>query len=74
MALNAPNPPSVVADPPRPTIILFAPCSIAQRINSPVPFVVASNGLFISGPPATERPEARAISITAVFLDKRHSA
>ena len=73
IARSAPSPPSVVADPPRPTMIRFAPASSAASISSPVPVVVAAIGSLPSAPPASVSPHARAISMTAVPRCIRHS-
>ena len=74
IALMAPNPPSVVADPPKPTMMRRAPASSAWSISSPVPAVVASSGSLPADPPAMLRPLALAISMTAVSFAKRHPA
>ena len=74
MASTAPRPPSVEAEPPIPTMIRRAPCSTAWCINSPTPVVVASSGRFPSGPPASTRPAAWAISMTAVSPESRQPA
>ena len=74
MARIAPKPPSVVADPPRPTMIRLAPASSAASISSPVPVVLAAIGSLPSAPPASTRPDASAISITAVRPVIRQSA
>src|SRR5207253_432133 len=65
-ARSAPRPPSVVADPPTPTMTRRAPASMAAVISSPVPIVDAAMGSLPSGPPASSSPDARAISTTAV--------
>ena len=62
-ASRAPSPPSVVADPPTPTITRRQPCAIAAAMSSPVPYVVAVSG---SLRPTSARPLARAISTIAV--------
>ncbi len=64
----------MVAEPPRPTSTVRAPCSIALAISSPVPRVVAASGSLPSAPPARASPLARAISITAVRRSIRHPA
>ena len=74
IARMAPRPPSVVAEPPIPTSTRRAPCSSAAETSSPVPCVVALTGSLPSAPPTRERPEARAISITAVRPTNRHGA
>jgi hypothetical protein len=74
MARMAPRPPSVVAEPPTPTTMRRAPASSAVAISSPVPWVVAAIGSFPSGPPTKARPDARAISMTAVRPTNRHDA
>ena len=74
MALIAPSPPSVVAEPPRHTMIFFAPALSAVSINSPTPCVVALSASFFVGPPARVRPDARAISMTATPRCSRHAA
>ena len=74
IARIAPKPPSVVADPPRPTMIRLAPASSAASISSPVPVVLAAIGSLPSAPPASTRPDASAISITAVRPVIRQSA
>ena len=72
-ASMAPSPPSVVAEPPRPTSTVRAPWSIALAISSPVPRVVAASGSLPSAPPARTSPLARAISMTAVRRSIRHA-
>ena len=74
MASSAPRPPSVVAEPPTPTITRRAPLATASAISSPVPAVVAASGSFPSAPPASSSPLARAISTIAVSPTSRHSA
>ena len=74
MARRAPRPPSVVAEPPIPTSTRRAPWSTAKRISSPVPAVEASRARLPSNPPASTRPEVRAISITAVDPSRRQDA
>ncbi len=75
MAVRAARPPSVVAEPPTPTITRVAPASRAAAISSPVPRVDARRGSLRSGPPSRSRPDARAISTTAVpSACIRHSA
>ncbi|MEZ5294757.1 MAG: hypothetical protein R2697_00350 [Ilumatobacteraceae bacterium] len=73
-ASSAPSPPSVVADPPRPTTIRLAPAVNAASISSPVPAVVAFIGSFPSAPPASSRPLANAISMIAVRPERRQAA
>ena len=63
---SAGSPPSVLAEPPIPTTIRWAPRSRAATISSPVPAVDAASGSLPSAPPTRARPDARAISITAV--------
>ena len=60
-----PVPPSLVALPPRPTMMRLKPPSSAARISSPVPKVVVVRGLRRSSG-TRAKPEARAISMTAV--------
>ena len=74
IARMAPKPPSVVAEPPSPTMIRRAPASSAWSISSPVPVVVAFSGSLPAAPPTSVSPLARAISMTAVPFDRRHSA
>ena len=69
MARTAPRPPSVVAEPPMPTMIRSAPASSAAAISSPVPW--RGRGHRDRSPPprpTRARPDASAISITAVPL------
>ncbi len=63
-AASAPAPPSAVAVPPTPRSIERHPASNAAEISSPVPREVASITRFF--PRVSARPDARAISITAV--------
>ncbi len=74
MARTQPNPPSVVAEPPRHTMIFFAPRSSAWSMSSPVPVVEAAMASLPAAPPTNVSPEARAISMTAVPRWSRHSA
>ena len=74
IAFIAPRPPSVVADPPRHTMIFLASSFSAILMSSPVPLVVAFSGSLLSGPPASVSPDAAAISITATPRCKRHCA
>ena len=74
MARCAPRPPSVVAEPPTPRRMRLAPCSRAATTSSPVPCVDAAMGSLPSGPPTSVRPDARAISMTAVRRVSRHPA
>ncbi len=55
-------------------MIFFAPASSAMSISSPVPIVEAAIASLFSAPPTSVRPEALAISMTAVPRDIRHSA
>jgi ATP-binding cassette subfamily B multidrug efflux pump len=64
-AINAPAPPSLVAEPPIPIIIFLQPLSKASFINCPVPYVVVNNG-FLSSAFKSGKPDACAISIIAV--------
>ncbi len=64
-AAAMPAPPSTVALPPTPMTNRRAPASTAAAIRSPVPAVEASSGLRSAGA-SSGRPEAAAISITAV--------
>ena len=61
-----PAPPSFVALPPIPIIIRLHPKSKAALISCPVPKVVVCKGFLLSGGTRV-RPDADAISITAVF-------
>ncbi len=80
MASRAPTPPSVVAEPPQPTMTRAAPASMAASTSWPTPVVVASSGSVPRGAANRSRPAAVAISITAVGIStsggarKRHSA
>ena len=65
IAWAAPQPPSVVAEPPTPTTIRLAPSSRAARMSCPVPNVVVRNGSRSSGGTRAS-PDAAAISTTAV--------
>ena len=47
---------------------------IAASISSPVPRVEARSGSLPALPPASARPEARAISMTATSPSRRHGA
>ncbi len=67
-AAAAPQPPSLVALPPRHMMIFLAPRPAAWRSNSPTPKVVVRSGFFGS---ARGRPAAAAISTTAVPSGKR---
>ena len=73
-ACTAPRPPSVVAEPPTATSTRRAPAATASAINSPVPAVVALTGSLPDAPPARDRPEASAISMTATPRLSRHGA
>ena len=66
-ACAMPAPPSIVADPPKPRMMWFAPLLIASIINWPVPYVVVFMGFLSFVPSTSGRPEASAISITAVL-------
>ena len=68
IAERAPAPPSVVAEPPQPTMMRRAPRATARMISSPVPVVEARIGSLLVSPPAIKSPEAFAISMTAVGL------
>ena len=70
IARSAPNPPSVVADPPTPTTMRRAPASMALAMSSPVPVVDAASGSLFSAPPSRLKPDAAAISMTAVPPDE----
>ena len=74
MASSAPRPPSVVAEPPTPTMTRRAPLATASASSSPVPAVVAASGSFPSAPPASSSPLARAISTIASSPTSRHGA
>ena len=67
-----PAPASEEALPPMPTKIVRAPASAAARMSSPVPRVEAP--IASRPPPSRAKPEARAISTTAVFRSKRAKA
>ena len=73
-ASTAPSPPSVVADPPRPTMIRRAPWSSAGRSARRSRRSSAASGSLPSAPPARASPLALAISITAVRRSSRHAA
>ena len=62
-------PPSVVAEPPQPTISRCAPADTAASISSPTPAVPAATGSLSSAPPASTRPAACDISMIAVWPD-----
>ncbi|CAB4605268.1 unannotated protein [freshwater metagenome] len=55
-------------------MIRFAPRSNAASMISPVPVVDAATASFFSLPPASNKPEAQAISMIAVPRCKRQSA
>ena len=61
-------PPSVVADPPTPTIIARVP-DCFRSSSSPTPSVDAAIGSLPSAPPARSSPLARALSITAIHRE-----
>lgn len=73
---RAARPPSVVAEPPTPISTRPTPALTAAAISSPVPRVVARTGSLAPAPPASVRPDARAVSITATESNaiSRHSA
>ena len=61
-----PAPQSLVALPPRPKTIRFAPRFTASRISIPTPAVVVTVGSTLS--PASGSPAQEAVSITAAPL------
>ena len=66
IAFKKPIPPSFVALPPKPIIICSAPSSVAASMSSPTPKLEVFIGfLFLSVTRC--KPQASAISITAVF-------
>ena len=77
---TAPQPPSVVAEPPQPMTMRLAPAWRARSMRWPTPAVSASTGSSPPGSGSNERPAAWDISITAVgppsgpAARSRHSA
>ncbi len=62
-ASSAPSPPSVVAVPPSPTIIVWAPWRKAISMSSPTPRVVAVSGSLFLLPPMRSNPQMSAVSM-----------
>src|SRR6266480_2246918 len=72
-AVTRPAPPSVQAEPPRPSTIRFARIRTAARMSSPTPRLVAVSGASVP-PGSLLRPQACADSMMAVPSSRANEA